>query len=106
MAAISRLHVERRSSPERGCEVCLKGVYQTRLETDSHSEEGVLRRFGIETSGEEVMWHIEGCNHCGHVLIFRRDWRKPHAPAEEEYDEYEDDEEEEEEAHEEEKDET
>jgi hypothetical protein len=94
MAAISRLHVERRSSPERGCEVCLKGVYQTRMETDPHSEGGVLRRFGIEASGEDVMWHVEGCNHCGHVLMFRRDWRKPQAEAaEEEYEEYEDDEE-------------
>lgn len=88
MAAISRLHVERRSSPERGCEVCLKGVYETRLETDAHAGEGVLRRFGIEASEDDVMWHIEGCNHCGHVLIFRRDWRKPQAEAEDEYDEY------------------
>ncbi len=94
MAAISRLHVERRSSPERGCEVCLKGVYETRMETDSYSGEGVLRRFGIEASDEDVMWHVEGCNHCGHVLIFRRDWRKPQAEAaEEEYYEYEDEEE-------------
>ncbi|MCZ6915548.1 MAG: hypothetical protein O7I93_02125 [Gemmatimonadetes bacterium] len=89
MAAIPRLHVERRSSPERGCEVCLKGVYVTRLETDSSSGAGALRQLGIDTSEQDVLWHVEGCNHCGHVLIFRRDWRSPSesASAEDEHDE-------------------
>lgn len=97
MAVVPRLHVERRSSPERGCEVCLKGVYETRMETDSGAQEGVLRRFGIDSSEQDVLWHVEGCSHCGHVLIFRRDWRRPDEPgsAEEEYDEYEEEEEEE-----------
>ena len=86
MAAIPRLHVERRSSPERGCEVCLNGVYVTRLETDSNSGVGPLERIGMDTSEQGVLWHVEGCNHCGHVLIFRRDWRKPDEPAPAGYD--------------------
>ncbi len=90
MSAIPRLRVERRSSPERGCEVCLKGVYVTRSETDSYSGGGPVERIGIDSPERDVLWHVEGCNHCGHVLIFRRDWRSPgeSASAEDEHDEY------------------
>ena len=65
---------ERRSLPERPCIVCLQGVYVTRMETDSIAGSGGLQRFGIDPSERHVEWHVESCNHCGHVQIFRRDW--------------------------------
>ena len=65
---------ERRSEPERVCTVCLQGEYVTRMETDSMAGRGGLQRFGIDPSERHVEWHVESCNHCGHVQIFRRDW--------------------------------
>lgn len=75
MTADPKPRRERRSSPNRHCEICLEGVYITRLETDSYGGPGMLRRVGITGSEQDVLWHVEGCNHCGHVQIFRRDWR-------------------------------
>ena len=57
---------DRRSNPERICIVCLQGNYVVRIPTDTTVE-----------PGQDVMrmpWHIEACNCCGHVQIFRRDW--------------------------------
>ena len=66
---------ERRSMPgARACTVCLQGVYVTRMETDSGAGRGELQRFGIDLSERHVEWHVEACNHCGYVQIFRRDW--------------------------------
>ena len=67
---------ERRSQPERTCGVCFEGVYLTRLETDGYSGPGTLRRLGLTSGDMDVIWHIEACNHCGHVQVFRRDWRR------------------------------
>jgi hypothetical protein len=60
---------DRRSNPERTCIVCLQGQYVARIERDTSVEEGkdVMR----------MPWHIEACNRCGHVQIFRRDWGGP-----------------------------
>jgi hypothetical protein len=66
---------ERRSQPERLCTICLQGVYVTRLETDAESGPGMLHRFGLTNVGD-VTWHVEACDHCGHVQVFRRDWRE------------------------------
>ncbi len=71
----SERKAERRSMPDRTCIVCLDGVYVTRLETDSYAGRGSLSRFGVDSSSVDVLWHVEACNNCGHVLIFRRDWR-------------------------------
>lgn len=65
---------ERRSQPERLCTMCLQGVYVTRLETDADSGDGGLQRFGFANAAR-VTWHVEACNRCGHVQVFRRDWR-------------------------------
>lgn len=67
---------ERRSQPERVCTTCLQGVYVTRFETDAESGPGSLQRFGF-TNSSDVTWHVEACNRCGHVQVFRRDWREP-----------------------------
>jgi hypothetical protein len=76
MAATQTPIGERRSQPERTCDVCLEGVYVTKLETDGYSGPGTLRRLGL-TSGEmDVVWHVEACSNCGHVQVFRRDWRR------------------------------
>ncbi len=57
---------DRRSNPERTCVVCLQGRYVVRIERDTtvDPENGEMR----------MPWHIEACNRCGHVQIFRRDW--------------------------------
>jgi hypothetical protein len=67
---------ERRSMPERTCAVCLEGVYVTKLETDGYSGPSTLRRMGLTSGGMDVLWHVEACNRCGHVQVFRRDWRR------------------------------
>lgn len=72
---VAERKAERRSMPDRTCIVCLDGVYVTRLETDSYAGRGSLSRFGVDSSSVDVLWHVEACNNCGHVLIFRRDWR-------------------------------
>ncbi len=74
MSAVQQPTVERRSTPVRTCGVCLDGVYVTRLETDAYAGPGVLRRVGIQSEEREVLWHVESCSSCGHVLIFRRDF--------------------------------
>ncbi len=74
MAKRTIQRTERRSLPDRRCTVCLLGVYVTQMETDSIAGHGGLQRFGIDPSGQHVEWHVEACNHCGHVQIFRRDW--------------------------------
>lgn len=66
---------ERRSQPDRVCATCMQGVYVTRLEADEQSGAGSLQRFGLTNSGD-VTWHVEACNRCGHVQVFRRDWRE------------------------------
>ena len=60
MTATHEPTAERRSMPERVCSVCLQGVYITKQDTGSPSGES---------------WHVEACNRCGHVQVFRRDWR-------------------------------
>jgi hypothetical protein len=60
MTATHKPTAERRSMPERVCSVCLQGVYVTKKETDDQSGEA---------------WHVEACTRCGHVQVFRRDWR-------------------------------
>jgi hypothetical protein len=67
---------ERRSLPERPCGVCLQGVYATRLETDAYSGSGGLAKLGVTSAEPDVLWHVEACDHCGHVQVFRRDWRR------------------------------
>ena len=74
MTSTQRPIGERRSMPDRVCHVCLQGSYVTRLETDAVSGPGTLRRLGITDPGD-VAWHVEACDHCGHVQAFRRDWR-------------------------------
>ncbi len=74
MSAIQQPIVERRSTPVRTCGVCLGGVYVARLETDAYAGPGVLRKVGIQSEEREVLWHVESCSSCGHVLIFRRDF--------------------------------
>ena len=64
---------ERRSQPERTCGVCFEGVYITKLETDGYSGPGTLRRLGLTSGDMDIIWHVEACNHCGHVQVFRRD---------------------------------
>lgn len=76
MAATQIPVTERRSQPERTCAVCLEGIYVTRLETDGYSGPGTLRRLGVTSSDTEIVWHVEACNRCGHVQVFRRDWRR------------------------------
>lgn len=76
MAATQQPAGERRSMPERVCSVCLMGTYTTRLETDNYSGEGALRHFGVTNGDRDVTWHVEACTHCGHVQVFRRDWRE------------------------------
>jgi hypothetical protein len=66
---------ERRSMPERSCAVCLEGVYITRMQTDGYSGPGTLKRFGLMTGDQDITWHVEACSRCGHVQVFRRDWR-------------------------------
>ena len=56
---------DRRSDSDRVCVVCLQGHYVTRDASD-------YRKGDPENSP----WHIEACNKCGHVQMFRRDWRK------------------------------
>jgi hypothetical protein len=73
MSIMHQPTVERRSMPLRTCGVCLDGVYVTQLETDAYAGPGVLRRVGIDSSDEQVVWHVESCSRCGHVQIFRRD---------------------------------
>jgi len=60
---------DRRSNPERICIVCLQGQYVMRIprDTDIDPEKDEMR----------MPWHIEACNRCGHVQIFRRDWKDP-----------------------------
>ena len=60
---------DRRSNPERTCIVCLQGQYIVHIERDT----------AFDPRKEEMRqpWHIEACNRCGHVQIFRRDWREP-----------------------------
>lgn len=56
---------DRRSNPDRTCSVCLQGRYVTRS--------------GHEFSkggGDKTPWHVEACSYCGHVQLFRRDWRE------------------------------
>jgi hypothetical protein len=60
---------DRRSNPERTCIVCLQGQYVVRIERDATAEPGKDRM--------RMPWHIEACNCCGHVQIFRRDWSDP-----------------------------
>lgn len=56
---------DRRSLADRVCMVCLQGKYVTRSPSDfSHVD------------ARKVPWHIEACSSCGHVQIFRRDWRQ------------------------------
>ncbi len=74
MTAVDRVHTERRSDPERTCIVCMEGVYVTKLESDARSGPGLLTRYGLQKREEGVMWHVEACSKCGHVLIFRREW--------------------------------
>ena len=74
MSVVQPPTVERRYSAERTCGVCLEGVYATRLETDAYAGPGMLRRVGIQSEEREVLWHVESCNNCGHVQIFRRDF--------------------------------
>ncbi len=76
MAATQTPVGERRSMPERPCNVCLEGVYVTRMQTDSYGGPGTLKRMGLVTSDQDVTWHVEACNRCGHVQVFRRDWRR------------------------------
>ncbi len=64
--------VERRSMPARTCGVCLDGVYVTRQETDANTGAGALQEIGIGLNEEHVQWHIESCDHCGHVQMFVR----------------------------------
>lgn len=54
--------------PERPCIVCLEGEYVTRFEGDAD---------GIVTTEPNVTWHVEACTKCGHVQLFRYDWRQP-----------------------------
>ena len=68
--------VERRSIPVRTCGVCLDGVYVTREETDANTGAGALQKIGIDPNEEHVQWNIESCDHCGHVQMFRREWRE------------------------------
>ncbi len=56
---------ERRSDSDRVCIVCLQGRYVTR---EAHD----YRRGDPENSP----WHVEACSNCGHVQLFRRDWRR------------------------------
>ena len=60
---------DRRSHPERTCMVCLQGAYVVRIETDTTIDP--------ESEKMNMPWHIEACNRCGHVQIFRRDWSDP-----------------------------
>jgi hypothetical protein len=64
MSATAQPVGERRSMPDRVCEVCMQGTYVTR--------EGQDYRRG---DAPDSRWHIEACSKCGHVQIFRRDWR-------------------------------
>ncbi len=75
MTASSRPSTERRSAARRRCSACLEGVYETRLETDAHAGPGSLTRVGVDETEQDVAWHVEACSRCGHVQIFRRDWR-------------------------------
>lgn len=68
MATSQSPDAERRSMPERPCIVCLEGVYVTRFEGNAD---------GIVTNDPDVTWHVEACNRCGHVQLFRYDWREP-----------------------------
>jgi hypothetical protein len=76
MAVTQRPIGERRSQPERTCGVCLEGTYITKLETDGYSGPGTLRRLGLTSGDMDIIWHVEACSHCGHVQVFRRDWRR------------------------------
>ncbi len=82
MTAVDRMSTERRSGPERTCIVCMQGVYVTKLETDATSGPGRLTRIGLQKREEGVLWHVEACSKCGHVLIFRREWKDSDAAAE------------------------
>ncbi len=77
MTAVNPETSERRSGPERTCIVCMEGVYVTKLESDAASGPGRLTRYGLQKREEGVMWHVEACSRCGHVLIFRREWKDP-----------------------------
>ena len=76
MTAADRPRSERRSGPQRTCAVCMEGVYVTKLETDTVAGPGSLHRFGVDPDEPGVLWHVEACDYCGHVQIFRRDWRR------------------------------
>ena len=73
MPVVHQPTVERRSMSVRTCSVCMDGVYVTRLETDAYAGPGALRRVGIDSSEAGILWHVESCERCGHVQIFRRD---------------------------------
>ncbi len=75
MTAVNLEATERRSGPERTCIVCIDGVYVTKLESDATSGPGRLTRYGLQKREEGVSWHVEACSNCGHVLIFRREWK-------------------------------
>jgi hypothetical protein len=55
---------DRRSDSDRICVVCLQGYYVTRAAEDYR-----------EKDPERSPWHVEACTNCGHVQLFRRDWR-------------------------------
>ena len=76
MTDIDHTTPERRAGPERPCIVCMDGLYVTKLESDATSGPGWLTRFGLQKREEGVLWHVEACNNCGHVLIFRREWKE------------------------------
>jgi len=59
---------DRRSNPERTCIVCLQGQYIVQVQRDATVDPA--------TGKVRMPWHIEACNRCGHVQIFRRDWRE------------------------------
>jgi hypothetical protein len=46
--------------------VCLQGSYVVQIQTDTTIQP--------ESDKMKMPWHIEACNRCGHVQIFRRDW--------------------------------
>jgi hypothetical protein len=83
MTATDQTASERRSGPERTCIVCMEGVYITKLESDATSGPGRLTRYGLQKREAGVLWHVESCSNCGHVLIFRRESKgldQPDAP--------------------------
>ena len=76
MTAVDPIAPERRSGPERTCTVCMEGLYVTKLETDVDSGQGSMKRVGVMPKTAGVLWHIEACSNCGHVQMFRRDWKR------------------------------